>query len=251
MGSTKAKWRNNILTYYDGTTYETTKPLAPFVFYDDFEGGVIQTTAAGVKGWTVIDTGAATEAIVANGACGVLSLNLTNANEKQEAGITMGNTKNFWLDNGPIFEARVAVHTAPAGQAELYFGLAGDYVEGPIAEADAGPLIHAFFCFDGSLVCRIFTDDNSTDNDAVATGTTVVADAYHIFRIDFTDPADVKFYIDGQNVATTTTFDMSNGTNIPVQPFFMAHKEADPTTVGAGSLYIDYVRVWQATRYSP
>ncbi len=241
MGSTKAKWRNNILTYFDAGSYETTLPVAPILFYDDFNNTVLQTAAAGVVGWTLKDTGGGTEAVVANQHGGVYSLNLDATNEKQEAGMYWGDALNWNLDKGPIIEIRAAVHTAPTSQAEIYFGLANAYVEGPIAEADAGPTVHAFFAFDGSLVCKIFTDDASTDNDAVLTGTTCTLDQFYIFRIDATVITDVKFYIDGNAVATSTTFDMSNGSNVVTQPFIMVHKE---TEVGVGSLYVDYVKIW-------
>jgi len=241
--TTKCKWEHGIQTFYDGSTFETLHAMAPFWWVDDFEGTAIQTTAAGVKGWTVKDTGEATEAILADQHGGVVALSLESTNEKQEAGLTWGDNLNLNLDKGPIVEFRAAVHTTPTGQAELYFGVANNYVEGPIAEADAGPTVHALFMFDASLACTIHTDDASTDNNAKATGVTVVNDAYHVFRIDFADVTDVKFYIDGERVAGSTTFDMSNGSNVVVQPFIMAHKE---TGTGVGALYVDYVKAWSA-----
>jgi len=238
---TKARWNAGVLTFYDGSTYETVNPNAPLYFYDDFEGAEIRTTAAGVAGWTLKDTGGSSEAIIANQHGGVVGLTLAVTNEKEEAGLYMGDVLNWNLDKGPIFECRAAVHVAPTVQSELYFGMANAYVEGPIAEADAGPTVHAFFCFDGGLACTIHTDDAATDNDAIATGITVLADVYHVFRIDFTTITDVKFYIDGVAVGTGTTFSMANGTNVVTQPFLMAHKE---TSAGLGVLYVDYVKIW-------
>jgi hypothetical protein len=227
------------------TTHETYRIEGALPgFEDDFRNTTIFTTTEHGP-WLLKDTGAATEAIVANQSCGVVGLLLTNGNEKQEAGITHGDSLTFNLDKGVIFEARVAVHTAPTDQAELYFGVSNAYVEGPIAEADAGPTVHAFFCFDGGLVCTLHTDDASTDNNAVATGITVVEDAYHVFRIDATVVTSIKFYIDGTRVAASTTFDMSNGTNVVVQPYLNSHKEAG---AGVGGLYVDYVKVWQLAR---
>jgi hypothetical protein len=247
MGSTKSKWENGVLTFYDSSTYEHVLPVAPVVFYDDFLGKLDLYTAADNSAgiWTPKDTsggGSTIEALLADGLNGVLRLALDNTNEKQEAGVYFGDERNFALAQDLIFEARVALHTLPTGQAEVYFGLAGDYVEGPIAEADEGPAEHIFFCFDGSGACKIFTDDTSHDNDAVATGVTVVADAYHIFRIDCSNPASVKFYIDGVRVAASTTFNMNHVAALKLQPFFMVHKE---TGVGVGEAYIDYVRVFQ------
>jgi hypothetical protein len=239
--STKSRWNNGVLEFYDGTTFERVAPLAPIYFVDDFEGTVIQTVAAGVKGWTVKDTAGGAETIVANQHGGIASLALTAGNEKQEAGLYKGDALNFNLDKGPVIEFRAAVHTEPTDQAEIYFGLANAYVEGPIAEADAGPTVHALFMFDGSLVCTLHADDASHDNNAIATGVTVVLDAFHIFRIDFTTITDVKFYIDNVRVGSATTVDMSNGSNVVTQPFIFAHKE---TGTGVAELYLDYVKAW-------
>jgi hypothetical protein len=79
----------------------------------------------------------------------------------------------------------------------------------------------------------------------VATGVTATAAAYNIYRIDFTTITDVKFYIDGVAVGSGTTFDMSTGTGVMVQPYLMCYKSGG---AGLGTLYVDYVRMWQATR---
>jgi hypothetical protein len=241
--STRSKWINGILTFFNDSAFETVKPLAPVVFYDDFLNTMATIAAAGVEGWTRKTTGTPTTAglIVANQHGGIFREALAATNEKQESGIYWGDALNWNIDKGPIFECRANVAVAPTDQAEIYFGLANAYVEGPIAEADAGPTVHAFFCFDGALTPTIHTDDTATDNDAVATGVTATTGAYNIFRIDMTNAADVKFYIDGVGVGTGTTFDMSSGTNVVLQPFIMAHKE---TGTGLGTINIDYVRVW-------
>jgi hypothetical protein len=246
MGFTKSKWRNNQLAFYDGTTFETVRPVAPFYWKDDFFVDA-QIKAAGLPGWTLKDSGAATEVQVADLSCGVFSLNLAANVEKEYAGITFNDQLVLDLDKGPIVEFRVAVHTTPTDQAELYFGVINDWVEGPYAEAVAGATVHSLFHFDGALLCEIHTDDtvNETAAGGVTTGITVVEDAFHVYRIDFTNAADVKFYIDGVAVATSSTFNMSQGTNVMVQPIVEAHKEAGN---GVGSLYVDYVKLWQATR---
>jgi hypothetical protein len=144
-----------------------------------------------------------------------------------------------------IFEARTTVHTTGTLQSEYFFGFANAYVEGPIAEADAGPTVHAFFNYDAALTPTIHTDDASTDNNAVATGVTSVNDTYAIFRIDASNLSSVKFYINGVRVGSATTFVMTNGTNVVVQPYIMAHKE---TSAGLGIYYLDYVKMWQLAR---
>lgn len=234
---------------YDISTHETIEILnAKVKFVDDFLNTTIFTTTEHGP-WLKKDTsaaGATFEDIVADQSGGVMKLELDEGqNEKEEAGIYFGDGLTFNLDKGVIFEARAAIHTTPTLQSEIYFGLANAYVEGPIAEADAGPTVHAFFCFDGALTPTIHTDDASTDNNAIATGVTEVLDTYSIFRIDASDLTSVKFYIDGARVGSATTFVMTNGANVVVQPFLMAHKE---TSAGDGVVYVDYCKVWQLAR---
>jgi hypothetical protein len=237
--STGAKWINGILNFFDKSTVETVKPLAPILFEDDFLADQIQTSAAGVCGWTLVDTGAATETIIANQHGGVLGLTLTSASEKQEAGVHFGDALNFDMDKGPIIEFRATLNAAPTLLTEIYFGMANAYAEGPLSTD--GPTIHAMFCFDGAVTPVLYSDDTSNDVDATATGVTAVVDTYNIYRIDFTDVSDVKFFIDGNRVGSGTTHDMSTGSAVVLQPFIMAHKESG---AGLGILHVDYVRVW-------
>lgn len=246
MGATKSKWRNNQLAFYDGSTYETVVPFAPIYFEDDFINLAIATTAVGKVGWTVQDLNAATEAIVANQSSGVVALALAANDQAEEAGLYWGDALNFDLDKGPIIEFKITASVLPTVLAECYFGFAGAYVIGTLAAADQGPLVHACFMMDGSGIVTIHTDDNGgADNNAVATGVTCLNTDVKIYRIDCTDVADVKFYINGVGVATGTTFSMANGANVMVQPYIMCYKSAG---VGVGTLQVDYVKVWQATR---
>lgn len=245
MGKAKSSYNwagTGKFAIWDSVTYETLFVSDPLFFHDDFITDA-QVKASGLPGWTKKITGAAppTTALVADQHGGIFALSLTSASQKQEAGIYFNDEHPLNLDKGPIIEIRAAVSTTPTSQTELYFGLANDYVEGPIAEADAGPTVHAFFCFDGSLACTIHTDDTSNDNNATSTGVTVTEGTYYIFRIDATTITDVHFYINGAKVAGATTFDMSTNSNVMVQPFLMAHKE---TEVGVGVLRIDYVKFW-------
>lgn len=242
---------NQCTRIYDKTTAETIDILgAKAKFYDDFLNTQFMTAAAGIAGWTVKDTGAQNVApvILANQPGGVIKMGGENTNEKQESGIYWGDALNFNLDKGVIFETRLNCHHLAAGPTEIYFGLANAYVEGPIAASDDGPTIQAFFCFDGDAAATIHTDDTSTHNAAVDAATTVTVDTFYIYRIEVLDVTSVKFYINGARVASGTTFNMANGSNVVVQPYFMVHKESDAGTIGAGEIQIDYCKVWQLTR---
>jgi hypothetical protein len=237
--STKQVYRNGIWTLYESTTHERVAPFAPILFYEEFLG---TTLVAGATIWTAKDIHAeATEANIADQHGGVFGMGIGATDAEQEAGLTMGDHLNFNLDKGPIIEFVAALHTLPTLLAEIYFGIGNNYTKGTLAAADQGPTIHAAFMFDGSGVCTLHTDDNGgEDNNAVATGVTILADIYHVFRIDFTTITDVLFFIDGVNVGTAG-LSMANGADVVVQPYMMVYKSAG---AGLGDLYVDSVKIW-------
>jgi hypothetical protein len=234
--SMRGRWHTRFFRFFESATQESI-PVAPVRFYDDF-------FALDTLYWTAKDTSVAgntTPVLVADGDNGQLTLLLDATSEKQESGYFWNDNRPFKLDHGPNFEIYCTPSVLPTGQSEIYFGLAGDYVEGPIAEADAGPAQHLFFCMDGSGAVTIHTDDGTTDNNAVATGVTLTAGTFAVFRIDATDPTNILFYINGSRVASGTTFSANATPTLALQPFLICHKEAG---TGLGTLLVDYVRVW-------
>ena len=102
---------------------------------------------------------------------------------------------------------------------------------------------NAQFKLVGSNAVVVETDDGTTDNDDKATGKTLV-DSYKRFVISFAaGTSDVRFFIDGDRVASATTFDMSAATG-QLQPFVQIQKTADTNT---DSVTIDYIG-WKARR---
>ena len=238
--TTRYTYRNGLLTFYESSTAESMPVGAPILLYEEFLG---TTLVAGATLWLAKDTHAeATEANIADQHGGVMGLGIGVTDAEQEAGLTMGNQLNLNLDKGFIIEYVVALQTLPTLLTEIYFGVGDNYVKGRLAAADEGPLVHAMFMADGSGAITIHTDDNGgEDNNAIATGVTVLAGIKHVFKIDFTTIGDVLFYIDGARVASSTGFSMANGTNVMVQPTMMVYKSAG---AGLGDLYVDSVKVW-------
>ena len=234
--STKADYRNEELHYFDDVTFETTAPFAPCRFEDDFLGTGLETTDV----WTAIDvsvTGDSTPLIAADVANGVARFPLVVDSEAEESGFTFGNQRPFVLDQGLIFEARVALQTLPTLLSEAVWGLAGD--KNAVADTVAESI---WFKADGDGVIVVENDDTSNTNDDIATGTTLTAGTYAIFLIDCTTITDVMFYINGDRVASGTTFDMSQVAALKLQPYFHIAKASG---AGLGVLDVDYVRVWQ------
>lgn len=237
MSSTKARYRNGLLEFYDGSTHERTAPVgAPVVFYDDFIAKGLQTTDI----WTVVDVSTAgntTPLIGADLANGIARLPLDVTSEAQESGLTFGDQRPFVLNQGLVFECRVALSTLPTLLSEAVWGLAGD--KNAVADTVAESI---WFKADGSGAIVVENDDTANTNDDVATGTTLTAGTFAIFRIDCTTITDVLFYINGARVASGTTFDMSTVAGLKLQPYFHIAKASG---AGLGVMDVDYVRIWQ------
>ena len=241
MGRVKCEynWQNTgRQVFYDGSTFETLMTGFPVQYVEDFLGVAGGGPFDGTTKWNVVDVGDATEAIVADSSNGQFLLHLAATNEAEDAVLYHGDNKTFDVGNGLIFEARVNMAVAPGVGVCAVFGMCGDHNLDKDTVTEA-----AWFRFDASLVCKVETDDTTNNNDDIATGHTAVAGTYDIYRIDFTDLTDVKFFINGARVATGTTFDMSNLTagEQQMQPYFSLDKTSG---TGLGDINIDYVKIF-------
>ena len=237
MGVTRIKgsWLNGILTFFDSQTFERVDNLAPVNFYDDFLGAAINVTD-GL--WAVVDVGDATEALAADTANGVFQLALAATSEAEDAVLYWGDQRGIDVGNKAIVEMRVKLSVLPTTGVCAVWGIATDHNLDKDTVA-----VNAWFRADASGEVKVETDDTTNNNDDVATGVTVLATDWKIYRIDFSDLTDVKFYIDGARVAGGTTFDMSNLTAAEqVVQFYFSLDKASGT--GVGTMQIDYVRAW-------
>lgn len=231
--ATRGAWLNQILTYFDNTTQERVLPVAPVVFYDDFLGNAINATA-----WGTRDTGAATETIAADAPNGAVQPALDATNEAQLAGLDWADNRTLVLNQGLVFEARFRLSVLPTGAVIVAVGLCGDHNAAVDSVAES-----IWFRADGNGVITVENDDTIHETSKVATGVTVSAGQWIIARIDCSDIADVKFFINGDRVAAGTTFNMSQVAALALQPVVRIGKEGAATAVG--TLQVDYVRAWQ------
>ena len=195
-------------------------------FFDDFLGNAQSAL------WDVVDVNDATEAPVAASHMGEFALGIAATSEAEDAVLYFGDALNFDIDKLQYFRARVK------------FALPGSGVKAVVGMASAHDLdkdtiaASAWLSLDAALAAKAESDDGVNNNDD-KTAQTLVAGTYYLLEIDFRDTADVKFYIDGTQVATGTTFDMSNYT-AGLQPYASLDKASG---TGTGTITLDFVEI--------
>lgn len=193
-------------------------------FVDYFNRAQALTTTPGQNGWTVKDTSSAGTPtyLVASGDGGGMKLTLVSTSEAEIVTMYHNDVLNFDLANIDYVEMIAKVGGIDA-VTTLTMGVAAAQ-----NDTDDSVVTNAWFRMEGSASTSnlvVETDDAVTDNDDKATGTTL-SSTYKTLRIDFTNGlADVRFYVDGERVAGSTTFDMSGLTaGLNVQPFVQLQK---------------------------
>lgn len=206
-------------------------------YVDDFEGtsATFPTSADPATPWLVDDTSASgTPTYVRNAGAAVLTL--VSTSEVENVALHHGDALTFDIDDLLRVEMRVKVSGCTSGT-EIVWGVGS-------ARNDTTDNVtaNAWFKMVGATSTTavvVETDDGTTDNDDVSTGKTL-STTYKRFVIDFTGGTDdVKFYIDGERVASSTTFDMSGYTS-GVQPIIQIQKAANTNT---DAVTIDYVKI--------
>lgn len=226
--------------FFDGVSFETLMNTFPIQFYDDFIGADVVIPASGsVESgvpWSKKLVGAAppTVAKVADGVNGDVLLSLTSADQKQDAVLHMNDELMFTLAAGTIFETKLTFTTLPTLLAIASIGLWG-------AWADGGSTYRVGFEVPAGGVVTCESDDGATDTAAAST-ITLVAGTYNIFRIDCTDQTNIKFFIDGNRVCASTTFNnAANASNSKCQPHAGLYKASG---AGLGVMSVDYVKIF-------
>lgn len=216
-------------------------------FCDDFLGAGTFVASAGLDPWVITDTsvtGTPTYVRVDHGettgdfAPGVAKLSFDNTSEAQNVCLSFGDKLSFDIDKTQGFECRLKQSQATKDSTTtMAWGLAGD--RNDAIDSIANAMLFRLAAATASNVLVVESDDGTNDNDDKATGKSLT-NVYQVFKIDLSDTTDVKFFINGARVASSTTFDMSNYT-AALQPFFQIQKTADTNT---DAIEIDYVKVW-------
>ena len=241
--STKSKFKSGVLTFYDGTTFETVAAKAPVVFQDDFCGPDVVIPASAESGckWLkkIVGSGV-TVARVANQANGVVAATLLATDEAEDAILYSNDCLELSTAQGLVFECRAALHVVPTTgteKANAVIGVASAYNANPDTTA-----VNGWFRLSGDSKIYWEVDDDSTNTAATDTGVVAVADVYHIFRIEFVAANNVLFFIDGAQVGQATVFSPAAP---GVQPYIGCNKVKSSANTGLATLYVDYVKIWQ------
>ncbi len=207
-------------------------------YSDDFIGPAVSfpTSANIASPWVYAVTGAAPPTAQRNNDRKVLTL--TSASQIQILGGSHGDALAFDIDDiqRVVMRAKNGASTFTSGSI-LVFGVGS-------ARNDTADSVtaHAWFRMEGAnstTVVYVETDDDVRDNNDVSTGVTL-GTTYKEFVIDFTGgKQDVKFYIDGQRVAASTTFDMSSY-SAGLQPIVQLQKAAN---TNADVFEMDYIEI--------
>lgn len=243
--TTKSKYVGGVLSYFDGTSFETTEKLSPLIYRDDFVGpGKLVIPAAGSAesgmDWVTKIVGAAppTVAGVASAIGGQIACTLTSASQKQDAVLYWGDQKALDVTKGLVFEARFRLSVLPsAASVQAVIGLASDWIDGPDNNTC---YLQIGATANGALLVRSY--DGVTTISAAA-GVTLLATDWAIIRIDATDVTDVKMFVNGAQVTTNGQVNFAaTGTLAVLQPYVAAYK---PSGTGVCTVLADYVKAWQ------
>lgn len=194
------------------------------LYEDFFDRAQAFTTTPGQNGWTIADTsssGTPTYLCVTEDG-GAAKLTLVSTSEAEI--VTLYHNDVLAFDLAQIQRADFIVKVAGIDSATtLTFGLGSAR-----NDTDDSVSINCWFRMEGSVsttALLVETDDSVTDNDDKATGTTL-SSTYKKCSIDFTNGiSDIRFFVDGERVASGTTFSMSGitaGQN--VQPIIQIQK---------------------------
>ena len=232
----------NTQSTYDAATAETIARYSAVSLDEDFIGpGHTTIPAAGSPAsgypWvqkTVKTGGSPSVAVIANYSGGAVRLALDATSEKQEATLYANDELNWDMTKSAIFEARVAAHVVPGASVEVVFGLHSAWIDGPDNAS-----YYADFQMSGSGAVNFRTKDG-VNTLSKAAGTTMAIDTFHNFRIDATDPTNIRFFVDGAEVSTPNQMSFAaTGANAVLQPYVSVYKASG---TGTGTVDVDMVQ---------
>lgn len=228
---------------FDAATGETLARFSTVILDEDFVGPAhtggsgIPTSATVGYPWiqkTVKTGGSPSVAAIANAAGGIVRCSIDVTSEKQEASLYAADVLNWDMTKSSILEFRVSNHVLPTALVEMVFGFHSAWIDGP----DNASFYARFQQLASGAINVQKKDGVATTSVAVAPVVAMVVDAFHIFRIDATDPTNVQFFIDNVQVGAANFG--ATGANAILQPYFSVYKASG---TGIGTFDIDMVQI--------
>ena len=209
-------------------------------FLGDYPAAASALSGQGPVSWAKLET-VGLGVIHSDEANGVLKFVFDATAEIAVATLFMENSP-FDIDKAPIFEARVAIFDiGDDAKLDIDIGLASDDHATDFEAIAAFVAIH----LDGnSLNIMAHSDDGTTDVAAVDTTKDAVDNTYFLVKIDCTDKANIKIYLDMDGngyvrVASATTFTLAAYSGA-LTPIIMVEKSSNDTLA---DVRVDRIRV--------
>lgn len=214
-------------------------------FCENFARAQAFTTTPGQNGWTIADTSASGTptylCITEDG--GAAALTIASTSEAENVCLYFNDVLPWDLTQLQYIKF-VAKVSGVDSATTITMGVGSARNDTPDSVA-----VNAWFRMEGSVstsavVCE--TDDGTTDYDDKSTGQTL-SSTYKTFSIDFTNGlSDIRFYIEGERVAASTTFTLASITSGQnVQPLIQIQKAS-----GTGTPAITIARVEAQYKYA-
>lgn len=248
MGRVKAQYDYHgagRLAFYDAVTHETLAATGfPVVVFDDFFGVEFLENSV----WETEEEGTSNAIGIVAGINGLCVLNTGTAADKSNS---LFGGLNWKADLAASMEIRLCATTSLAGLL-LCFGFSdvGGEGTGKVAFKDASLAAATVDAWADDAVMFGVRVETSIDIYALSvkaagtpqstdTGTNLVLDAYHIYRIDLDVDGNARFYIDGVLVATHA---LAVTDSDPLTPTIQTLLTTGST---AALVNVDYIKVWQ------
>ena len=246
VANMRSSWDNGNFYWWDIKTSRLVYKgpwIAPVAYFDDFLGAVPLSAADTKNGWGMVDVGANSSVSTVRVPNGVVKLALSVTSQAEDEVLYWADQCAVDVGQGAIIEFYATLETLPTSTAtSIVMGMGG------LHNLDKDTMTEsAWFQLQGTSALLTESDDTTNNNDDTATGITLVAGTYNLYKIDFSTIADVKFYVDDVQVSTATTFDMSNltATEAVMQPYFSLDKanNASGNATDDPAVMLDWIRI--------
>lgn len=227
---------------YDAATLETIYRNAAAIIDEDFVGPghtTIPANGSPATGYLWVKRtqqtgGTPTVAAVANSGGGIVQIALDATSEKQEASLYANDSLNWDMTKYAGYESRAAASVLPTLVVEQVLGFQSAWIDGPDNAS-------FYVRFQNTASGLNMQTKDGVQTLSAATGIVLVAGAFHMFRIDISDPTNVRFFLDGIETSTKGQFSFAaTGASAILQPYASCYKASG---VGVGSLQLDSVQL--------